>query len=355
MKRTCLLIACTWAFALPNISRAQHATIKACPADSVQRWLKRYHVPGAAIGIIENNQIKSIGYYGDIRPGVPVSQRTFWNIASLTKPVTAATVMNIVNARQLQLDAPVYPYYVDPDIKNDPRSKELTPRIFLSHQTGFKNWPYMEPDHKLHFHYDPGKGYGYSGMGYEYMRHAVENKLGMNLQQLAAKYVFQYVGMTNTYFGWNGSLDSNRFAWAYANDGKRYNYISNGANAADWLVTSMADYCRFGLFVMNGEGISEKLFSDVTRIQVHMNDAHSNDGMGLGWEVIRGLSHGEYVLTHDGSDQGVATMVLLFPNSKRGIIIFTNGDGGFGFISKVLKASRIDLARELAPSMNEFN
>ncbi|MBS1500732.1 MAG: beta-lactamase family protein [Bacteroidetes bacterium] len=357
MKRIILVTGCAWVIIFANGCMAQQrATITSCPDDSIRHWLTRYHVPGAAIGILEDGRIKSIGYYGEIRPGVPVSENTLWNVASLTKPVTSATVMNAINAGKLGLDEPVYPYYTNPDIKDDPRARLLTPRIFLSHQTGFKNWTYIEPDHKLHFHFDPGKGYGYSGMGYEYLRHAVESKLDMNLEQLAEIYVFAPAGMKHTHFGWNDRLDSAQFAWGYSAAGKRYDYVYKEINAADWLVTSMTDYCRLGLFVMKGEGISKKLFHEVTRIQVNMDTdlAHRNDGMGLGWEVIRSLPSNEYALTHDGSDNGVATLVLLLPNSKRGIVIFTNGDDGAKFISAVLKASKINLAPELAKSMDEF-
>jgi CubicO group peptidase (beta-lactamase class C family) len=357
MRRIILMTAWVWVIVCPNVCLAQsRATITACPDDSIRSWLREYHVPGAAIGILENDRIKSISYYGEIRPGVPASENTIWNVASLTKPVTAATIMNLVNTGKLGLDEPVFPYFIDPDIKDETWAKELNARIFLSHQTGFKNWRRMEPDHKLRFHYEPGKGYGYSGAGYEYLRRAVENKLGMNLQQLGEGWLFVRAGMRNTHFGWNDNLDSTRFAWAYAANGERYDYTYKDFNAADWLVTSMDDYCRFGLFVINGEGISKKSFQEVTRVQVHMDTttAHRDQGMGLGWEVIRGLPHHEYVLTHTGSDAGVATLVLLLPSSKRGIVIFTNGDEGAKFIARVLKASKIDLASYLATKLGEF-
>jgi CubicO group peptidase (beta-lactamase class C family) len=352
MKRICLVWTCFFPFAVV----AQPRTIAACPDDSIRGWLSLYHVPGAAIGILEDGKIKAVGYYGTVRPGVPVSANTIWNVASLTKPVTAATMMNVINAGKLGLDEAVFPYYTDPDIKDDPFAKELTPRIFLSHQTGFKNWRRMEPDGKLRFHYEPGHGHGYSGLGYEYLRKAVEKKLGLNLQQLAAQYVFSSAGMRQTHFGWSDVLDSNRFAWGYAVSGKRYDFQYTGINAADWLVTSMDDYCRFGLFVMGGEGISNELFRQVTQIQVRMDTiaAHREDGMGLGWEVVRGLPHDEYVLTHDGSDNGVQTFVLLLPVSRRGIVIFTNGDAGEKFIAAVLKGAQIDLALALAASLEQF-
>src|ERR1700689_169465 len=75
-------------------------TITACQDDSIQTWLTRYYVPAVAIGIIEDNKIKSINYYGETRRGVPASAKTIWNVAPLTKPVTAMTVMSLVNKKE---------------------------------------------------------------------------------------------------------------------------------------------------------------------------------------------------------------------------------------------------------------
>jgi CubicO group peptidase (beta-lactamase class C family) len=331
-------------------------TISECPKDSIESWLKHYHVPAIAIGILENNKIKSISYYGEIRPGVPPSANTIWNVASLTKPLTAMTVMSLISKGKFDLDEPVSDYFIDPDIKDDPRTAKLTARIILSHQTGFKNWPYMEPDKKLKFHYEPGKAYGYSGAGYEYLRKTIEKKFNKPLEALAKEELLIPLGMKDTHFGWNDSLDSSRFAGAYDEKGVPYNNKYRSGNAADWLVVSMEDYCKFALYVMNGAGVSKKLFDEITRIQVHFDTLGTNkdDGMGLGWEVIRNLGQGEYALTHDGSDPGIATLVLLFPNSKRGIVIFANGNKGDNVFESILKGSKIDLQPALAKSMDEF-
>jgi hypothetical protein len=39
---------------------------------------------------------------------------------------------------------------------------------------------------------------------------------------------------------------------------------------------------------------------------------------------------------HTGSDDGVKTLVILLPKSKRGIILFTNGNNGFAIIRSVI-------------------
>jgi CubicO group peptidase (beta-lactamase class C family) len=343
-------------FEFKDLKAQSLKTITACPGDSIRAWLARYHVPAVAIGIIESNKIKSIDYYGEIRPGSPASAETIWNVASLTKPVTAMTVMSLVNKGEFDLDEPVSKYFIDPDIKDDPRAGKLTARIILSHQTGFKNWRRMEPDKKLAFHFEPGTRFGYSGAGYEYLRMALKKKFNKPLEELANEAILIPAGMKDTHFGWSDGLDSTRFAAGCNENGVPYDSKYRGNNAADWLVTTMGDYCRFALYVMNGAGVSGKLFDEITRIQVNFDtlSAHKDNGMGLGWEAIRNLPDGEYAVTHDGSDPGIATIVLLLPNSKRGIVIFTNGDKGQKLIENILKRSKIDLQSELAKSMEEF-
>lgn len=77
---------------------------------------------------------------------------------------------------------------------------------------------------------------------------------------------------------------------------------------------------------------SEEVYEDMLRLQAM---SKPNEGFGLGWYIKKNYNNGEYALMHSGSDAGVATKVILFPDSKRGIVIFTNGDNGFDVIERV--------------------
>jgi CubicO group peptidase (beta-lactamase class C family) len=214
----------------------------------------------------------------------------------------------------------------------------------------------MEPDKKLKFHFEPGHGWRYSGMGYEYLRIALENKFHKSLQQLAQEEVFGPLEMKNTHLGWSDEIDSNRFAWAYDTLGVQNTYLYKQVNAADWMLTTVEDYCKFALYVMKGAGLSQNMYREMTRIQAHFDTtaARKNEGMGLGWRVIMGLNNGEFALTHDGNDPGIATTGLLLPKTGRGIIIFTNGDIGDNLYSKILKYALPDQKAALAKLMEEF-
>ncbi len=106
-------------------------------------WLKQYNVPSASVAYIANGRLAWTVVAGEQSPGVPATDKTLYNIASLTKPIVAETILRLASQNKLQLDESIYPYWVDPDIKNNPWNKLLTPRLCLSHQTGFANWRRM--------------------------------------------------------------------------------------------------------------------------------------------------------------------------------------------------------------------
>lgn len=304
--------------------------------DSIPAWMATNKVPIVAACIFENGQIKQVKLFGRLSNGSAAQSNTLFNVASLTKPVTALTVLKLIDAGQWNLDEPLDKYWIDPDIKDDPRHQKLTTRIVLSHQTGFPNWRSQDPANKLAFQFDPGTKYGYSGEGFEYLRRAVEAKFHRSLQQLADSLLFRPLRMSDTHYGWSDKMDSTRFADPHSKDGSLIPMKKNtSVVSADWLVTSIDDYAKFSMAVLNQQLLSPGLFGQMITPQVKM-EGRPKENMGLGWEVMTPLENGEYLIMHTGSDDGVKTLVILLPQSKRGIILFTNGNNGFAIIRSVI-------------------
>jgi len=247
-------------------------------------------------------------------------------VASLTKPVTALTVLRLVTQGKWDLDEPLDKYWIDPDILKDPRHKKLTARIILSHQTGFPNWRWQKPDHRLSFEFDPGSKYHYSGEGYEYLRKAIENKFHKSLEELAKELVFQPVGMHDTSYIWNEKKDAGRIITGYGNDGKPYSIVKNNQpSAADDLMTSVEDYSKFLISVINNDLLSKEVFKEMKTRQVKTK---KDKYFGLGFEIYD-LGKGEIALSHGGVDKGVNTLAVVLPETKQGLVIFTNVDDGY--------------------------
>jgi len=295
----------------------------------ISDWQKEHDVPVVAIGIIENGRVQYTEVFGQQSNGIPADKQTIFTVASLTKPVFATIVLNLIEHKKLKLDEPVFKYYIDPDVKDDIRLKMLTPRFILSHQSGFVNWRNMSHTKKLAFNFTPGEQYLYSGEGYEYLRHAIENKTNKKLTALAHNTLFQPLGLKAIDFVWNEQWNRAKLAIPHNN------LPNTELNAASGLLTTIEDYTRFCAFVVNGEGLSNSLFKEIIKPQVKVKEGLY---YGLGWEIIPNLSNNESVMMHSGDGDGVKTLVVLLPKSKRGIVVFTNGNNGYKVYEKVVSS-----------------
>lgn len=314
------------------------------PESGIEKLLKDNNVPALGLGIIENGKLTKVEVYGTLDKQKTAPYNTIFKVASLTKPIVALTALKLIDKGLLGLDEPLYEFWVDPDIKNDKRYKKLTPKIILTHQTGFPNWRYMTETNKLAFEFDPGTKYQYSGEGFEYLRKAIEIKLGKSIEELATEYLFEPLGMTDTHFWWDSTMDESRYAQNFNEKGEKIETVKYfEANAAANLLTTVEDYGKFLAYIINGAGLSVNLYQEIMKHQVELKE---NDFFGLGWEILSEFSDNEFTLLHTGKDPGVSTLAIWFPKSKNGYLVFLNGDN-VDKIYEELLTKRLYLGNEL--------
>ena len=299
----------------------------------LEAWLKENKIPVLGLGIIENAALKQVKVFGEIKEGIPAPYNTYFNVASLTKPVTAMVALRLVSLGKWKLDEALDQYWTDPDIVKDPRHKKLTTRIILSHQTGFPNWRWQNKDKKLSFEFEPGTKYQYSGEGLEYLRKALENKFGKPLQELAKELVFQPLGLKDTDYIWHKDTDETRFAIGYNKDLQPYpTEKQTTANAADDLITTIEDYGTFLVNIMKGGNLKPEVYQEMIKKQVK---TEKDKYFGLGFEIYD-LGNNEFALSHGGSDNGTRCLVFILPQTGQGILIFTNSDVGYKVYEKLI-------------------
>jgi len=310
----------------------------------IPKLMEIYKVPAVGIGVIESGQLKQILMFGDLKKNNPAPYNTIFNVASLTKPVTTMLTLTLVSTGKWDLDEPLYKYWVDPDVINNPNHLKLTTRHVLTHQTGFDNWRTDNKSKKLLFNFDPGTKVKYSGEGFEYLRHALESKFKMSLERLADSLIFRPFKMTDTRFIWDSSVDESRYALPHDIAGNPMEIPRNiTSSAADLLKTTIEDYCKFGIEVLKGTGLSDVVFNDMIRPQAVIDE---DESFGLGWDITRMLSNGEYALMHSGHDSGSHTIVILIPRSQRGLVVFTNGENGDKIYERII-AGFLDIGEEI--------
>jgi beta-lactamase class C len=73
----------------------------------VDEWVGPNGVPGVGVVVWHGGEIVAERYAGEARAGFPVTRQTLFPLASVTKPITAATLMTLVDNGSISLDEPV--------------------------------------------------------------------------------------------------------------------------------------------------------------------------------------------------------------------------------------------------------
>jgi CubicO group peptidase (beta-lactamase class C family) len=321
----------------------QATTMNLPPRKFLPELMDYYRVPAVAFAVLDHGKPVREEVYGHDAHGNPASAATLFRVASLTKPITTMTVLRLVDQNLWNLDTPLSEYWTDPDIADDARHAELTSRMALRHRTGLPNWR----SGRLAFLTDPDQEWSYSGEGFQYMRRAVEMKLGKSLDELAHAHVFAPAGMTDTSYVWTDWIEP-RYAGEFYRLGEMLDYSRpTKPNAAAGLVTTIGDYARFGAWVMNG-ALTPGTYREMITTRPGPPFGFAQ---GLGWIVGRD-KRGRMILNHGGSQSGMRTQIILLPDSGSGLVVFTNGSNGGPIIRAILNATlNRDGSLEIVDSM----
>jgi CubicO group peptidase (beta-lactamase class C family) len=119
----------------------------------ITRTLKQYQVPGAAVAVVQDGKVVLVKGYGVrnvTKPGA-VDENTIFQLASVTKTLTAAAAATVVDEGKLDWDKPIFNYLPE-FVGYDPyMTRWLTERDLLAQRTG---WPEFTGDQLDSFGYD---------------------------------------------------------------------------------------------------------------------------------------------------------------------------------------------------------
>ncbi len=313
---------------------------------AIAEIVRRHGIVTAGLGVIRDGELVWERYLGEQSPGIAAGPETQFNVASITKTVTAETVLRLADQGRLSLDEPMVAYWLDPHIADDPRRFALTPRTALDHSTGFPNWRFFLPGGRLAFQAAPGERYSYSGEGMEYLARFAEWKLGQPFPALVQEAVLGPIGMNHTSLVARRGEAAPSIARPIDEAGQFPGYYCRPADqgggcrsegsysAADDMVTTVRDYALFLRAVAAAEGYSAGMAADRDRVQTDKGDqaivdcaspsilCPDHQGYGLGFNVLR---FGDaVVLEHGGADWSEVSLAYIGTPSGFGVIIFLN-------------------------------
>jgi len=187
---------------------AQNAPLRISePIDSVIADLKGYipyrmreaDIPGLAIALIRDNKIVWTDGFGVTNrlTNKPVSSKTVFEVASISKVVTAYIALRLVEQGKLSLDKPIKMYLKKTWLPPSKYADKITLRHLLSHSSGLGDDVFFVNKNIV---FEPGSHFLYSGVGFLYVQEAIEQLTGNSLEKAARQYVFDPLAMTSSSF-----------------------------------------------------------------------------------------------------------------------------------------------------------
>lgn len=308
-------------------------------------------VPGLAIAVVHDDKIVFLRGFGLREAGKQeaVDADTVFQIASLSKPVSATVVAALVSDRVVSWDSRIAD--LDPAFRlADPYpTSELTIRDLFSHRSGL---PGTAGDDLEGIGYDRAEilrrlrfvppsssfraGYSYSNFGLTEGAVAAARPTGKSWEEVAEEKLYRPLGMASTSSRHADFVKhANRAALHIKVDGAWAAKIERDPDAqapAGGISSTAGDLSQWVRLVL-GDGVyaGKPLIAADALAQTHVplmtrgkNPVSGGESFyGLGWNVEfgrHGLSWG-----HAGAfSVGARTLVTIFPKEKLGIVILAN-------------------------------
>ena len=310
---------------------------------TVEHLLAAIDVPGFASAIIRKGRLEHTICSGvrDVQSLVPVDEDTSFDAASLSKPVFAHAVLQLVDQGRLSLETPLA-HYLPGYMRGDSRAASITAAHVLSHSSGLPNW--RNDDLPLKTYFPPGERFSYSGEGFLYLQKAVEAITGEKLHTLAERLVLKPFGMTRSSFVWEWRFDANRAAphddFGRPALGRKF----GEGNAAASLQTTAADYARFLLRVLDGSLLRPETVQLWRRPHIEVRHAKpqslgaetKNVATGVAWGLGWGLESKEGTFFHWGDNGTFKAFTIGSVQSRDAMVFFMNGASGLALMPEIV-------------------
>ena len=303
---------------------------------AIPALMERGGVTGLAMAITSDTGVVWSRGFGlrSVETKEPVTPNSVFEAASLSKPVFAYAVLQLVDQGLMELDTPISDYYDYADIAHDDRHELITPRMVLTHSPGFPNW--RPRGGELTIDREPGTEFSYSGEGFVFLQMAVMQLTGEPLDQLARRLVFEPLGMTSSSYLWQEEFEE-VVALPHGPDGELLdkNKPQPGrGNAAASLHTTAPDFARFMTAIMTGAGLTDSTAAAMLTPQIEVDP-------GLAWGLGIGLQDTEEgkAFWHWGDNMAYKAYTITYPADRIGVVWFTNSENGHSILGSMLAST----------------
>ena len=292
----------------------------------VRAYMEYYQVPGLSMALVKDGKVVYRGAFGvkNVATREKVDHNTVFNAASMTKVVFAYLVNRLVERGVLDLDTPLHKYLPFEEIAHDERYKRITARFVLNHSSGFPNWFSGEPE----ITFDPGTGFGYSGIGFVYLGNVVSHLTGKKIETLIQEEVFAPMGIRDGSLVWNDRFEKLAASPHPDSISPTSRWRPSEPNVASSLHISAANYAKFLVALMNGEGLSKETLREMLRPQNSIPREEwglkPSEKAAFGLGIVVGESPIGKWYSHSGNNPGFTSTFEVHDNGSIGYVFLVN-------------------------------
>lgn len=356
------------------------------------RLMQALGVPGVGIAVVEDGALHWSQCTGiaNAQDGTPVGEDTVFEVASLSKPVFAYLVLQLVDRGDLDLDRPLADYHRPDYLGDSPWLAKITARDVLRHSTGLPNWRGDPAREKLEPAAAPGTRIDYSGEAIFWLQLVVERITGESLDRTVQRLLFGPAGMRDSTYAWDPAVAARsvyghrapddatpgpppqvlreqwnaaqRVAgrtgkplsqWTYGDAARALPEVQAAtppglvnwpgdivANAAASLRCTVRDYARFMALMVRAPRAPWELRPAMRALmlakQINVPGRWSDKTLGWNLEATR---QGP-VFFHSGSNSGIFKNFALGDAARRrALVVLTNGANGALLYRRIVRAA----------------
>ncbi len=322
-------------------------------------------VPGFAVaGVLDGTTIEMTAGVRSSSAPAAITADTQFPAASLSKPVFAWAVRDLVRAGKLDWDKPLADYA---DLGLSGEAKRITAAHALTHSSGLPNWRF-QAGQALSAEFPPGSRWQYSGEGVVLLQRVVEKIVAVPIATYMKDRVLVPMGMTASTFAWTPEIEAKAAAGHDRNGAAaerslhyyaRQNYevldkaglrpesatfeqivdayekaklpplpVTISPNMAGSLQTTVTDYAKF-LQRVRADAASHP---DDFRPRI---DVNRQIAWTLGWGIDRSLERPS--VFHWGDGPGFKNFAWVQLERKTALVFLTNGDHGASLYAWVFR------------------
>ena len=338
----------------------------------IMNFMSVNDVPGISVSLVHNNEIAYQNGFGyrDVLNKKPVTPKTVWPIASITKSFTAVSALQLVEQDKLDLYKPIKEYLPYFSVSDKYASESINSDLCLKHASGLgrtghqdryreENYnsliirPQPNREHNIYatrkslvenlytakLLSNPGQFFSYCNEGYATVGHLIEVLSDTKLEDYFSQNIFMNLDMHQTYTNFDAWRNEDDRTYLYSNqnnspfytgiDHEHFSVLELSQDyqtflSAGGISTTANDLSLYQIQTMNFKDSKLNLHSESLNKIQNVNMPFGNSGWGYGYGYWISYADDMKVIKHSGGLPGVSTFSIMIPSEKSGVVVLVN-------------------------------